>query len=289
MKLNKSKLKIGIIGSNGFIGENLCQFFKNKKVNTIIFPSFKKNKKNWIKNVSIYIKKKKPDIIINCSSSQLFTDDEKSIKELINSNITSQSIFLKKASENKNFKGYISFGSKSEYNEHGDFKPLNFYGVTKYAVDYIFKFFSQEFNLTIVSLKLFDTYGVNDKRKKIINLLLNNYKQNRTLALTPGNQTLDFVHIRDICDLINLICKDILKKKIYGFNKFTVSSKKPIKLKNLVKILKQKLKKKLKAELGKKKYRHKELMKSSTKYYNYPNWKIKTNLVNELIKIFDKY
>ena len=94
---------------------------------------------------------KKPDIIINCSSSQLFTDDEKSIKELINSNITSQSIFLKKASENMNFKGYISFGSKSEYNEHGDFKPLNFYGVTKYAVDYIFKFFSQEFNLTIVS------------------------------------------------------------------------------------------------------------------------------------------
>lgn len=59
MKLNKSKLKIGIIGSNGFIGENLCQFFKNKKVNTIIFPSFKKNKKNWIKNVSICIKKKK--------------------------------------------------------------------------------------------------------------------------------------------------------------------------------------------------------------------------------------
>ena len=44
MKLNKSKLKIGIIGSNGFIGENLCQFFKNKKVNTIIFPSFKKFK-----------------------------------------------------------------------------------------------------------------------------------------------------------------------------------------------------------------------------------------------------
>ena len=34
---------------------------------------------------------------------------------------------------------------------------------------------------------------------------------------------------------------------------------------------------------------YKDLMKSSTKYYNYPNWKIKTNLVNELTKIFDKY
>ena len=76
-------------------------------------------------------------------------------------------------------------------------------------------------------MKLFDTYGNNDKRKKILNLLLNSYKKNKTLPITTGNQYLDFVHISEISLLINKICVDIKKNKLKGFNMYTVSSKKP--------------------------------------------------------------
>jgi hypothetical protein len=36
---------------------------------------------------------------------------------------------------------------------------------------------------------------LNDDRKKILPLLLNNYKNKKTSDLTPGNQEIDFVNI----------------------------------------------------------------------------------------------
>ena len=46
---------------------------------------------------------------------------------------------------------------------------------------------------------------------KILNLLLNSYKKNKTLAITANNQYLDFVHVSEISFLIKKICIDIKK------------------------------------------------------------------------------
>ena len=100
-------------------------------------------------------------------------------------------------------------------------------------------------------MKIFDTYGPNDVRKKFFNDLLKSYKQNKLLIITPGKQYLDYVHINDICFLISKIISDIKSKKLKGFNSYTVSSKKPIRLIDFVKILNQILEKKLKIKLGK--------------------------------------
>jgi CDP-paratose synthetase len=205
---------------------------------------------------------------------------------LIYSNILSQSLFLNQAVKNNNLIGYISFGSKWEYDQVGNYYPLNFYASTKNAVDQIYKFFANRYKITIVSLKLFDTYGKNDKRKKIINLLLEFYKKKKILNISPGEQTLDYVNIIDICNLISIICLDIKNKKIKGFNKYSISSKKPIKLKNLIKILNKNLNNKLKVNIAGKKYRKNEAMISSAKYFNYPGWKPRKDLIKELKKYF---
>ena len=103
-------MKIGIIGSNGFIGKNLFDYL-SRQSNFIIykFSSFKKNKNNWIGMVSKEIKNFKPDIIINCAASQVLSDDKKSITKLLNSNLYSNILFLNEATNYKSFKGYITF------------------------------------------------------------------------------------------------------------------------------------------------------------------------------------
>ena len=81
-------MKIGIIGSNGFLGKNLSPYLK-KKNNIKNFSSYSKSKKNWFKNVCKEIKVFSPDIIINCAASQIVDDNLKSIEELIYSNLNS--------------------------------------------------------------------------------------------------------------------------------------------------------------------------------------------------------
>ena len=100
-------MKIGIIGSNGFIGSNLYFYlskFKNFKV--FRYSSYKKNNKYWISKVSQEIKNTKPNIILNCAANQSLKNDKKSIKDLLNSNLYSNINFLEQATQNNLFKGY---------------------------------------------------------------------------------------------------------------------------------------------------------------------------------------
>lgn len=281
-------MKIGIIGSSGFIGSNLNLYFKNyKKIKVFCFSSYKKNKSRWIKKISKEIKFFKPEIIINCAADQNSKDSDKDIEGLINSNLKANTLFLNQAIKNKKFRGFISFGTKWEYDEFKKFQPLNFYAATKHANDIFLRYYSLKKKITTVSLKVFETYGENDKRKRVLNLLLKNYKQQKTLKITPGNQFLDYVHILELCDLLKMICRDIYKNKLNGFNTYTVSSKKPLKLRLLVKKLNEVLDKNLKVKIGAKKYRKNEAMKPIKKINNYPGWKPKIDLIKTLKKIFD--
>tara|TARA_B110000971_G_scaffold30662_1_gene27876 strand:+ start:3229 stop:4071 length:843 start_codon:yes stop_codon:yes gene_type:complete len=278
-------MKIGIIGSNGYLGSNLSLYLKKKHI-IKKFSSYKKLKKKWVMTVCKEIKNFEPNIIVNCSASQTLNDDSKSIEKIIYSNLYAQTIFLNEAKQKSSFKGFIAFGSRTEYGQSGNYNPHFFYSASKHASDSLLQYFVNT-KITVVVLKIFDSFGKNDNRKKILPLLLNSYKNNKTLDLTPGNQEIDFVNILDICKLISQVAKDIKNKKIKGFQKFTVSSKKPLKLIEIIKILKKNLKNELKVKLGVLKYRKNECMKCSRKIFNYPKWKPKNSLKKDLINIFD--
>ena len=166
-------------------------------------------------------------------------------------------------------------------------KPLNFYAATKKANDIFFNYYSNS-KSAIVSLKVFDTYGKNDVRKKFINDLLSSYKKNKFLSITAGKQYWDYININDLLRLLLMIIEDIKKNKLKGFKSYTVSSKKPIQLISLVSKLQKILNNKLKVKIGKKKYRQNESIYPTIKTFNYPNWKPKYDLFNELKKIFDE-
>ena len=110
-------MKIGIIGSSGFIGSNLFSFLrKNTNYQIFSFSSYKRNKKNWINKVVNEINKKKPNIIVNCSANQnhLGKVEKRYIPNVLNSNLLSNILFINEATQYKNFKGFIAFGSKME-------------------------------------------------------------------------------------------------------------------------------------------------------------------------------
>ena len=84
-----------------------------------------------------------------------------------------------------------------------------------------------------------------------------------------------------------MIIKDIKTNKLKGFKSFTVSSKNPIRLINLVKKLNRILRKKLRVNIGKKIYRQNTSTNPTLKIFNYPGWKPNHNLLTELKEIFD--
>ena len=99
-------MKIGIIGSSGFIGSNLFSFLrKNTNYQIFSFSSYKRNKKNWINKVVNEINKKKPNIIVNCSEIKII-QKKKIIPNVLNSNLLSNILFINEATQYKNFMFY---------------------------------------------------------------------------------------------------------------------------------------------------------------------------------------
>jgi nucleoside-diphosphate-sugar epimerase len=80
-----------------------------------------------------------------------------------------------------------------------EFVPVNLYAATKQAFEDIVSYYVQVANLRSITLRLFDSYGPGDTRRKLLLLLLDTLKTGEPLNMSPGDQIIDLVHVDDIC------------------------------------------------------------------------------------------
>ena len=86
-----------------------------------------------------------------------------------------------------------------------------------------------------------DTFGYNDKRIKIVNVLRKNYKKNKVTKLISKNLYINLLNVEAIIQAVNII----KKKNIYP-EKYLLKNNKDIKLSKIVENFNKLNKKKLK-------------------------------------------
>ena len=255
--------KILLTGSTGFIGSELLKGLSKKN---IIFITLRKKNKFYPKNKNIRIiyfknynqlnsslKKLSIDTVIHCASHYVKHHNYKDIIKLSDSNITFGNIILENLDKMK-VKKFINFSTRwVNYNGKKN-NSFNLYSTYKKNFNEIINFYKKKFKkIKFFNLVLFDTFGENDKRNKIISLLKTNYKKNKSTNIVSKRLFLNLLNILDIQNAINLILQKkiepdtyVLKNKInYSMldivNKINKESSKKIKIKWLSnKILKEK-------------------------------------------------
>ena len=80
------------------------------------------------------------------------------------------------------------------------------------------------------NLYLYDSYGVNDKRSKIISKILKDYKANKKTTILSNRVELNLLNVSEICKAFSLV----LKKKINSGN-YLIRAKKFTNILDLVK------------------------------------------------------
>ena len=285
------KQKILITGSTGFIGSNIVNLLlkKNVYIYDILRNKNKKNKKiidlNKNKNyLPIFykkfdelekkLKKVKIDTVINCATYYTSKNDIKNIENLIRTNIIFCSIILE-ILKNK-IKKFINFGSMMEYSQGNYFSPKNFYAVTKYSFQKIEEFYKLNYkNIKFYDLKLYETYGNNDERNKIIPTIIKNYAQNKDIKIVSKNLKMNFVHIESLMKVIHMIIFNKIKE-----GEYCVKNNKFIKIKKLINLLNTKLKKKIRIKY----LSSKIFYNANNKLKKFPYWNDKKNLIDFLLK-----
>ena len=290
--------KIALItGATGFLGRHLCarlleKYYKIvvlvRKTSDISFLDKLTKEKIVICKldedfnvIDKIVEEYRPLITFHLAAAFDKGDTNKEIMNLINTNILFGTILLNSLIK-YDCKNFISIGTYWQNFKDETYNPFNLYAATKQSFQDIIKFYEEEYGVRCITLKLCDTYGENDDRKKIINLLKQAYIEDKELDMTQGEQYLSLTHIDDIVEGLLLAAEYIMNGEHCG-KTFFVANKELIKLKDLVKTIEKIGNKKLKINRGIVPYRERKIMKPYIGEI-LPGWNIKIN-INKGIKI----
>jgi nucleoside-diphosphate-sugar epimerase len=273
-----------ITGSNGFIGSNILKnIYSNNKIILILRKKDRRQniynrniKKIYYSNfehLDIKLKKIKAEVIIHCATHYIKEHQTKDISKFVNSNILFGNIILNNLKYMKT-KKFINFSTVWEdYNAIKN-NNINLYSVYKKAYALLINYYNKITpNTFFYEIMLSETFGLNDKRQKIINVLKNNYKKNKITKINSTNLFINLLNVDDIARAIKLIINKNIKPEKYVLKNSTT-----YKISNLVKLFNKTNKKKIRV-----KWLSKKVIKEKIfKYKILRGWKPKKSRIEDI-------
>lgn len=271
-----------VTGATGFVGSNLCRKLVNENWNVTIIC--RENSKldnledikerinifrydNDIDKLVLFFKNNNFNVVFHLASLFIAEHQTKDVNNLLESNILFGTHVLE-AMKESDTRLLINTGTSWQHYNSEEYNPVDLYAATKEAFEKIIKYYVEAENIRCVTLKLFDTYGENDKRPKLINLLNKFADERKELDMSLGEQKLDLVHVDTVTSSF-LKAYEILEKNENIKNEiFGVSSGKQISLREIVENFEKETGKKLKINWGARPYRKREVMEPITTLKN---------------------
>ena len=288
--------KILITGATGFIGKNLLDYLLKKKY--FIYAVLKKSKKNIkfakqhkinknFKSIifsNIYDLKRqllnyKIDYVVHAATYYVKNHKSSDINKIIKSNILFPTIIIDLLC-NKKIKKFINLGTVWQHFNNQKDNAYNLYASSKQAFNNIFNYYKKQFTKTkFYNLLISDTFGKNDKRKKLIPIIIKSYNKKNTVTV-PQNLSINLINVTYITKII----ENIINKNISP-NTYVIKDKKNIKVFDLINYLNQKLTQKIKINWIKNKATNEKIINLKRINFNkkYDTKKEILNLFNENI------
>ena len=276
-----------ITGATGYIGSHVLKYLLSKgwEIYVIADPRFGyDNIRDVLSQIDVfeysgnvnllcdYFKKVNADVVYHLAAAVITNYTPEQVPILIQSNVQFGTEILE-AMKQSDTKMIISTGSYWQNYKSDSYNPVDLYAATKEAFEIIVQYYVDAFGIRHINLRLYDVYGEDDKRPKLWNTLKGIAGTDKHIAVSPGEQQLDLIHISDVCSayeaaFIALNTDPTLKNKVYG-----VRTGVTVSLKEAVAIMEKVSERVINVDFGAKDYKTREVMKPCDKYDYLPNWK----------------
>lgn len=137
--------------------------------------------------------------------------------------------------------------------------PVNLYAATKQAAGDLLRFYHDAHCLSVVTLKLFDSYGPGDTRRKLIQLLVDAARSGEMLGMSPGEQVVDLTHVDDLVEAFLMAGERVLADDDPRWEEFFVGGER-MTVRALAALVADVLDMPGKAQFGARPYRVREVM-----------------------------
>ena len=205
-------MRILVTGATGFVGQHLLPYLEKQghEVYALVRPSTDGSKvytnhlyvfEDDIEHLASYLLENHVDGIIHLASLYIAEHKPEDIKNIVTSNVYLGTAVME-AAVKAGVKWFLNTGTIwQNYNvePYSDrYCPVNLYAASKQAFMDMAKYYTEVSDIKFCTLKLCDTYGANDTRRKIFALFEQIAKTGECLKMSPGEQKLDIVHIDNV-------------------------------------------------------------------------------------------
>lgn len=153
----------------------------------------------------------------------------------------------------------VSTGTAWQHFRGPDYVPVNLYAATKQAGDDLLRYFTDARGLSLIRLKLFDTYGAGDTRRKLVQLLVDAATSGERLGMSPGEQVIDISHVDDVVEAF-LVAGERLLAAPASLDEAYLLSGERFRVRDLVPLVEQATGRSLDVAFGERPYRAREVM-----------------------------
>lgn len=202
-----SKKKIIVTGATGYLGKAFANNFQKKYD---IYCIVRKKSKleeldsmrcsiivyNEIEELYDIAKNISPDVLVHFAGVFLNEHSKNTIRELLECNLLFGTTIVDAVVE-AGCKNIINTSSYWQKYKKAEYNPVNLYAATKQGFEDILRYYYEVKRCNIITLTIFDTYGPNDKRKKILNII-NELPDGATIEMSSGEQKMYFVYVDDV-------------------------------------------------------------------------------------------
>ncbi|MCA6216840.1 NAD-dependent epimerase/dehydratase family protein [Ideonella sp. B7] len=265
-------MKSYVIGGNGFLGRHVSAWLEKDGVVRKAPAYDDANPANWQATVLEDMRQFSPDVVLIPGASQAMGDDATAIQALIASNCVLPCLVAEQMLEHSPNSTLVVFGTSWQFADSNVFRPFNLYAASKQAGQDLLTHYALR-GLKILQLIMFDTYGEDDSRRKLLKILQDACARGEEIGTTPGEQEIDLVHVDDACAGIVSAIREVQGwDPSQGVMVRGLGSGKPIRVKELISRVSERAGKALRANIGERSYRPREVMQAYRNYRRPAGW-----------------
>lgn len=212
----------------------------------------------------------RPDVVFHLAALFLAEHRTEDIGNLVFSNILF-STQLVEAMRAHDVRRLVNTGTSWQHFGTVDYRPVNLYAATKQAFEDILAYYHAAAGISCITLKLYDTYGPGDRRRKLIHILIDAARTGELLAMSPGEQEVDLTHVTDVTAAFGMAAQLLLQSDGPIFTSYLISGTR-LTVRELVKQVAQATDSRIQVQWGGRSYRKREVMVPVSKGRRLPGW-----------------
>ncbi len=240
-------MRIAIIGSEGFIGKNICSYLYRNNIEitgidmidptlTIYYKYLKADIRKDVDKLLEFLDNVRPEVLICLSHDKDSISGNVSIIENLVSICSKLNIYFIYFSSAAVY-GYIAPNAKT-----GQENPTTLYGIQKIIAENTITRYSKILNYNKwIIVRPWDVLGKYCKNNAICMLIERLFKNKVVDLYFEGLQVTDWIHVEDLCKTIHRICMDVVNNKIETSSIINIASGNPVTFREIFNIVKEKI------------------------------------------------